>query len=340
MKIEVKPGLSIGEGQPVFVICEVGSNWSTLEDCMTSITKAKQCGADAVKFQAFNKKALYGFHYEHQMVYFEYIHSADPSELPGTLPLEWLPKLKEKADAVGIEFMCSAFSPELAEAVNPFVSIHKVASSEMCHVRLLEKLKGFGKPVILSTGAQHVEDIGRAIDTLGDTPTVLLYCAAAYPANDLDLATMDALRDAFESLVGYSDHTTDVRMYPMIARGYGACVIEKHVNLVDATGPDAPHSINADQFKTCVQYAKGPAPAPKIGPTPAEKPMILRHKRRLIATRDVAEGDALREGENFGIYRSLKDDTHAFSPFMVNEVEGRIAKREIKAGDGVGPGDC
>lgn len=125
----------------------------------------------------------------------------------------------------------------------------------------------------------------------------------------------------------------------MIARGYGACVIEKHVNFVDATGPDAPHSINADQFKTYVQYAKGPAPDPKIGPTPAEAPMILRHKRRLIATRDISEGATLTEGDNFGIYRSLKDDTHAFSPFMIDEVNGQVAKRAIKAGDGVGPGD-
>lgn len=67
--------------------------------------------------------------------------------------------------------------------------------------------------------------------------------------------------------------------------------------------------------------------------------MILRHNRRLIAIRDISRGDILSEGENFGIYRSLKDDTHAFSPGMVASVNGRGSKRDIKAGDGIGEGD-
>jgi hypothetical protein len=67
--------------------------------------------------------------------------------------------------------------------------------------------------------------------------------------------------------------------------------------------------------------------------------MILRHNRRLIATRDIPVGDTLQEGINFGIYRSLKDDTKALSPFMIDYASGRAAKNAIMAGDGIGPGD-
>lgn len=72
--------------------------------------------------------------------------------------------------------------------------------------------------------------------------------------------------------------------------------------------------------------------------------MVLRHNRRLIATRDIREGERFRACvepgiQNFGIYRSLKDETRAFHPFLIDEVDGRVAKRAVKAGDGIGPGD-
>src|SRR3990167_1071022 len=107
-----------------FIIAEIGSNWTSFEEAKDSISFAKQAGADAVKFQAFRVEALYGF-YDSQ--YGE--HRAMGGN--GELPLEWLPKLKEKADACGIEFMCSAFSPELYDVVNPYVLVHKIASSEL-----------------------------------------------------------------------------------------------------------------------------------------------------------------------------------------------------------------
>ena len=90
-----------------FIVAEVGSNFKTLDDCRRSIQLAKSCGADAVKFQAFDHKALYGF----------------DGEISGSLPLEWLPGLADKANSLGIEFMCSAFSPEILLEVNRYVKI-------------------------------------------------------------------------------------------------------------------------------------------------------------------------------------------------------------------------
>src|SRR5688572_30128176 len=121
-----------------YFIAEVGSNWGSLDDCFKSIQLASAAGADAVKFQLFDQHALYGVDRD--------------VALSGVLDPEWLPKLKQKANSVGIDFMCSAFSPELVDAVDPYVHAHKVASCEMTHVRILEKLRHIGKPVILSTG--------------------------------------------------------------------------------------------------------------------------------------------------------------------------------------------
>jgi sialic acid synthase SpsE len=356
--IKLPSGRRIGPGQPPFIIAEVGSNWRTLDDCKHSVVQAKQCGADAVKFQAFNHQALYGFD-----LYDEATHDVDLCGVthterklrpcPHALPLEWLPELAEKAMAVGIEFMCTAFSPELIDAVDPHVSIHKVASSDCTHKRMLERLAKIGKPVLLSTGAHGANDIGAALSILKDTPTVLLYCVAAYPAQEIFLHVMADMAKAYARPVGYSDHSTDALIVPKAAIDLGACVLEKHVTFIDAKTPDSPHSLNADQFKRMVDTIRG-NPARLTGPTLEEQDMVRRHNRRLIATRDIPAGDTLREHAwapyqpcqaedyypaNFGIYRSLKDESRAYHPFMIDEVNGKTAKRAIRAGDGIGPGD-
>lgn len=335
--ITLPSGRKIGEGEPPFIIAEIGSNWTSLDDCLHSIAMAKQCGADAVKFQLFDYVALYGPRYV----------SPSPNCM-GALPKAWLPKLKHQADAIGIEFMCSAFSPELVDAVNPYVNIHKVASAELSHVRMLERLRVHGKPVILSTGASGETDIRMALDVLAgrntqtpeanQLPVVLMYCVAAYPAQEINLDTIHLLRTHYLLPVGYSDHSTDVLEIPKRAVACGAVCVEKHFTAIDADTPDSPHSLDVDQFRLMVRAIRGGV-SPRLGPSLPETAMVLRHNRRLIASRDVAMGAQLIENENFGIYRSLKDDTHAFSPFMINEVNGRVAKRAIKAGDGIGPGD-
>jgi N-acetylneuraminate synthase len=341
---------SIGEGCPPFIIAEVGSNWKTKEDCLNSIHLAKACGADAVKFQLFDEKALYGFDVdavrlkEYQQTVGGYqFNTVDSHDLKpmreASMPVEWLPALKSKADAVGIEFMCTAFSPELYDVVDPFVNIHKVASAELSHIRILEKLRALGKPVILSTGASGQADITMALAALGkETPTVLMYCVAAYPAREVNLDNINLLKSTFNTLTGYSDHTTDVFEIPQRAIKSGACVIEKHVNFVEADGPDAPHSLSTDEFRRMVSVVRGGIQA-SIGSIREEKGMVLRHNRRIIATRDLSVGDTLTEGTNFGIYRSLKDDTNAAHPFMINQMNGKAVKRAIKAGDGIAPGD-
>jgi N,N'-diacetyllegionaminate synthase len=331
----------VGDGCKPFIIAEVGSNWKSFDDCKHSISMAKQCGADAVKFQAFDFKSLYG------MPLIEVISTRSAEEFPtqfetrgpGALPINWLPKLKEKADACGIEFMCSAFSPELVEAVDPFVNVHKVASAELTHVRILEKLRTLGKPVILSTGASGIQDIQNALKALGSTPVILMYCVSAYPAQEVMLETIEKLKAQFNLLVGYSDHSSDVLHIPVESvRKYGACVLEKHFTAFDFDTPDRPHSLMVDQFKRMVLRIDGKL-NPAIGASLEEQAMLKKHNRRLIATRDIAQNEMLNEGVNFGIYRSLREDTHALSPWCIDQVNGKSALKSIQAGEGIGPGD-
>lgn len=316
------------EARP-YVVAEVGSNWRNINDCIESIAAAKSCGADAVKFQAFTHEALYGF--------------AAPSVTPidvHSLPTSWLPKLKEKADACGIELMCTAFSPELVAAVDPYVSVHKVASSDCTWPQLLRAVAKTGKPVLLSVGASSEGDIERALSVLGEAGDVLMYCVSAYPARTIDLGAIARLSERFCHAVGFSDHSTDIIGLPVEAtRMYDLAAIEKHFTAFpDLDSPDRPHSLTPDEFKLMVDYIRG-VRAPVIGPTFEERDMMLRHNRRLIATQDLAPGAQLRYGENFGAYRSLVDDTRGLSPFAWESVEGRTTTKQINRGEAIGPGD-
>lgn len=315
------------EAKP-FIIAEIGSNWTNFNEAKDSISNAKQCGADAVKFQAFDHKALYGF------------EAADQKKIVGQLSLEWLPKLKEKADACGIEFMCSAFSPDLYDAVDPYVNIHKIASSELSYPQLLAKVKSKGKPILLSVGASTKGDVSLALDILrGGPQIVLMYCSAAYPSREYNLFRMEDLKTSGLT-VGLSDHSLDV-IYPALSavKHFGAIAIEKHVNFTTHKTGDSGHSLNADQFKLMCDYLRGARDHKDFQPCSEEKDMFLRHNRRLIAIQDIKTGSAFRFDVNFGSYRSLKDDAVGLSGFAWEQVAGNVATRDILAGEGIGPGD-
>lgn len=316
-----------------FIIAEVGSNWTSFAEAKDSISFAKQSGADAVKFQLFTEKDLFG----------PGMRGSWSEEKSGQhqLPMDWLPKLKEKADACGIEFMCSAFSPELYDVVDPYVSVHKIASSELTYPQLLEKVKSKRKPIILSVGASSKGDIASAMQVLQGSQVVLMYCSAAYPSRMSNIFCMQDLKDTFGIPVGFSDHSLEV-CYPALSavHHFGAVAIEKHVNFTNRNTPDSAHSLSQDEFTLMCDFLHGKRDYKTFNPMPEERDMFLRHNRRLIAIKDINVGDTFRFGHNFGAYRSLKEDAKGLIPFAWEEVaKSTGAKRAVKAGDGISTED-
>jgi len=286
---------------------------------------AKLAGADAVKFQLYNHKALYGI-------------AGIPDEnvvdnwLPGTLPVDWLPRLKECADQVGIEFLCSAFSPELLDVVNPFVETHKLASAEMEHVGMLDKLIEYDKPVIVSTGGHTIDEVKRVVEYLNGLDICVMYCVSEYPARFIQYSRILALKE-LEKPLGFSDHTLDMGFIGRHLSIRNVNVFEKHVNFVNVKDtPDAPHSLSFDEFKL---YVKSLHWKLRDDDVQLETAMREKHNRRLIATTTIKAGETLQLGVNYGIYRSLKPAPAALSPWKATLIDGKRAAIDIQAGDGI-----
>ena len=328
----------------MYIIAELGANYGDLEHCKEAVNLAKSIGANAIKFQYFNSQDLYGFGYGKSL-----------------MSLEWLSILSSRAKNFGIDFLCSAFSPECYQDIDPYVKIHKVASSESTHVRILQKLRRLGKPVILSVGATPMLEIGLAMNILQDfelpidtvnkfrlktfeqpdfpplKEVTIMHCVSAYPAKNPNLARITELKKWFpNNPIGFSDHTIDIATVPRMAQSLGVEVYEKHFTNERVMSLDSGHSLIVNEFKDMVESLKDPNYIPL---DTNEKEMYMKHNRRLIATKPIERGEIFKEGYNFGIFRSEYSESKAFSPYFIGLVEGGYAMTDLKQGEGIGPND-
>lgn len=303
--------------QRVYVVAELGSNYKSNENLFSAIREAKNAGADAVKYQYFDQSELYG----------------PISTLKSDFPIA---QLKRACDLADIDLLCSSFSPRGMRAIDDFVPAHKIASSEMSHIRLLETAIALGKPLILSTGGQGMREIARAVELLESHPTILLHCNHAYPANCVDLGKAKKIAKIFKGPMGFSDHTTNIDIVPMTFKNSGVVMYEKHFNPFDYFDtPDAPHSISSRDFKSMVTLLRG-----GDWPENAENEARLKHVRRIVAIKPILLGDRFVEGENIGIFRSKRPDDHGANPFHISLLENKKSLRAFGVGDGIGLSDA
>lgn len=341
--------------RPVFVIAEAGSNWRMgtpardLEMAFRLIDAAAEAGADAVKFQTYRARTVYvtGAGASDYLAETGEERSINDIFEDLEMPYEMIPRLAEHAAAASIEFMSTPFSLEDLAAVDPWVRRHKVASYELCHVRLVQAAAATGKPLIMSTGAATVGDIEFGVSTArasGATDITLLQCTASYPAppESLNLGSIPWLMEAFGVHAGLSDHSTDPVVAPTAAVALGATVIEKHFTIDRRLpGPDHPFAIEPDELAHMVRSVRAAAAAVGDGikaVAAAETELRAFAVRAIQATRGIGAGEALVEGVNLDVLRPGRR-TAGLHPRHLDALAGRRAARDIAAGDGIGADD-
>ncbi|MFZ5761948.1 MAG: N-acetylneuraminate synthase [Thermodesulfobacteriota bacterium] len=300
----------------------MGSYWDSLERCLIvaeigvnhngdmalaerMITAAKECGADAVKFQTYitaentSRKAR-------KAAYQEETSSAGESlyDMIKRLELSFEDhvRLKRHCEACGITFFSRASSPGalrmLVEIGIPFI---KVGSLDLTYHPLLADMAKTGMPILLSTGASTLGEVEEALAVIygqGNRDVLLYHCTSNYPTAmaDVNLRAMLTLRDAFHLPVGYSDHTPGYEV-ACAAVALGARSVEKHFTL-DRTlpGPDHKASLEPDEFARMVAAIRNVEAALGDGvkrPKANECEMRDKMRRSVVVVADLPAGTAL-----------------------------------------------
>lgn len=337
----------------VFIIAEAGSNWRMgerqrdIKMAKTLIDIAVDAKADAVKFQSFASKSVY-------------VQKAGlPDYMTGSeqsindifedisLPLDVILLLAEHSKKRGIKFLSSVFSVEDGKDLDPYVPIHKIASYEITHSRLIEFVAGTGKPLILSTGAATYEEIEWALDHFhehGGKQVTLMQTTAKYPTplSALDLKVIPNLMKRFRVPVGLSDHSRNPVIGPVAAVALGATVIEKHFTLHNLLpGPDHAFALTPSELKEMVQAIRDVELTLGSGEKsvlPEELELREYAHRGIQAIRTIKKGDILKEGDNIDILRPGKQKK-GLHPKFLPKIEGKQAKRNILTGDGIASTD-
>ncbi len=340
----------------IFIIAEAGSNWkvgSYSQNVMRAkklIRVAAESGADAVKFQTFRTNTVYvpnagNSNYLEKSGIKKSINKIFEN---AEMPYEMLKELSEFCNKEDIQFMSTPFSVADAKAINPYVKIHKVASYEINHVRLLEYLAKTKKPIILSTGASNYDEIDFAVSLLKKhhvSEYALLQCTAKYPAplESLNLSTILEMKKKYKVPIGLSDHSLDPIIGPMMAIGLGAKIIEKHFTLdKNLPGPDHKFALNPVELKKMIQSIRSAEKTFGDGKKRVlDVEIELRNFaiRRIQAIKNIKKGDKFEEGKNIEVLRPGNRTGGAEARFLL-KINGKKSKRTIKSGEGIRLQDC
>jgi len=159
------------------------------------------------------------------------------------------------AKSKGIDIFSTPFDTESLQQLESLdCPAYKISSMDLVNLPLIHDVARTGKPIILSTGMARYSDIEMALDSVlqeGNGQVCLLHCVSSYPCPPefANLRSIETLKRAFGTLVGYSDHTTgwDIALASVTL---GARVIEKHYTLDQRLdGPDHNFSLTPQDLK-------------------------------------------------------------------------------------------
>lgn len=318
-------GRQIGDGAPPYVIAEIGINHGgNLETAISLMEKAKECGADAAKLQAFVPEKLLS----RSSPYFDLLVDC-------ALGADAVATLMKKSREIGLTLFSAVFDEESADLLAAAdAQVFKIASGDLTHLPLVRHVAALGKPMLISTGGSTMEDIAAALEAVEDVsaglPVALFHCVSNYPTKptDANLACMATMRAQFGVPVGFSDHTLGGTV-PVAAAAIGAELIEKHFTFdKEAEGPD--HLLSSDPDEMAIMTEQVRMAFEAIGSS-EKKPvepadLILQIRRSVTASCDIPQGAEIERG-----MLEVKRPGTGISPAEINQVIGKKAARDIGA---------
>lgn len=291
----------------VLIIAEAGVNHNgDINLARQLVDKAKEAGADIIKFQTFNLDSIVSKFAEMADYQKDNIGKIETQkEMLKKLNLSYkaFSELYNYCKKGGIRFLSTPFDIESIHFLNNKVPFWKIPSGEVTNYPYLVEIAKTGKPVIMSTGMCELQEIDEAIEVLknnGTTDITLLHCNTQYPTpyKDVNLRAMETLRDRYKVKIGYSDHTNGIEV-PIAAVALGAEVIEKHFTLdKNLPGPDHKASLEPYELAAMVSSIRNIEEAlgsPNKTVSDSERENIAVARKSIVAARNIKKGEVLTE---------------------------------------------
>lgn len=333
---------SIGKSQDVFLCAEVGTTCNgDLKTAKDMIDVAAQSGLDALKFQVINPDKDFSDP-EMTYTYTSYDGSVKTEKMMSMLSKyifteeEWI-EIKNYGDEKNVLIFAT---PSHLEAVDLMEKLnmpaYKICSWNVNFYPLIRKIAKTNKPVLIDTGPASDLDLMKAIDVIkneGNNQIILLYCHHTNDLSEVNLNSINYLKNKFNCLVGYSsggDSNID-----LMSLAYKPVAIELRLTM-DRTQQGHHHGISlnpseAEELIKNIKKYKNVIGECTSLPTKEEMECKDKYFRSIYFVRDMECGAVINESDIVCKRPAQK----GLDPYYFDVLIGRKINTDVKKNDAV-----
>ena len=290
----------------MYIIAEIAqAHDGSLGNALKFIEEAKNCGADAVKFQAHLASAESTSRDSFRVNIFPQDSSRfnywKRMEFSGQ---DWI-LIDQTCKKHGIDLIVSPFSVEslrLLEGLN--VKYLKIGSGEITNLELISACLKTNLPIIISSGMSSWDELRICSDYCKKFTSnfSFLQCTSKYPSNltEIGLNNIPLLKSRLGAkLVGLSDHSGDEDV-GIAACAQGAEILEVHLCWHKSMfGPDTSSSLDPSQLTRLCNFRD----KMKLLQIATDKDILANNlkamktlfERSLVASQDLKSGTLINE---------------------------------------------
>lgn len=323
---------SLSQRRSIYIIAEIGGNFTTFEEARALVDAAADCGVDAVKLQTYraetvsSKNAVFDMENTGVASQFELFKKYEIDE-------ELHRQVFDYIQLRGLDWFSTPSHETDVEMLDRLgVSAYKIGSDDAVNVPFLRYVARKGKPILLATGMCTMDEVRESVAAIlgeGNGELVLLHAVTSYPTHPehVNLRAMQAMMREFPLPVGYSDHTMGT-VACLGAAAMGAVVLEKHFTTdKNAEGPD--HILSADpaEMRTIVEEVRTLEKMMGSGikmPAASEKVTRINNRKSIVATRSLPAGHRLTEGDI-----AVKRPGYGIAPRFREQLVGHVLNRAV-----------
>lgn len=284
------------------IIAEAGNNHEgSFGIAKKLIFNAKKIGADAIKFQFIRPEF---FVTPNDKKRFSQLKSYKLSE-------KNIENLFKYANKIKFNMFATPFDIEGAKFLNKFQNIFKISSGDNNFFDLMDTVRSFKKPTIISLGIAD-ERLSKEIINFfqkknffqNKNNLCLMHCVSSYPADKhlINLNSIPYIQNLNANLsVGFSDHTKGIEVTKM-AYLLGARIIEKHFTLSNNFSEFRDHilSLNPKNFQKLISSIK------EIDSILGKKKIIINKeelininsmRRKIVLSKDKKKNSILKKND-------------------------------------------